>query len=67
MAASLQPLAGIGVTYAGREKACGERQHDEIKHEMLLCMAGPTGGLALSMAEVPPGAYDFEAGARAIL
>jgi hypothetical protein len=40
MTLSSQPFAGIGVTYAGGEEAEAERQHDKIKHEWLLCVAG---------------------------
>jgi hypothetical protein len=40
MALSSQTFTGVGVTYAGGEEAEGERQHDEIKHELLLCVAG---------------------------
>jgi len=31
----LQPFAGVGVAYAGREEAKGERQHDDVQHGML--------------------------------
>ena len=34
-----KPFAGIGVTYACREEAEAERQHDDIKHEWLHCIA----------------------------
>src|SRR5712672_3283299 len=54
--APLQPFAGIGVTYADREEAGGEHQQGKIKHELLLCAAGPTGGLAIADGDMPPGA-----------
>ena len=53
--APLKPFAGVGVTYACGEEAGGKRQHDEIKHELLLCVAGRY-GLAIIGGEVPPGA-----------
>jgi hypothetical protein len=34
----LEPLAGIGVAYPHHEEAEAEGQHDDIKHEVLLCV-----------------------------
>jgi hypothetical protein len=38
-AANLQPLAGIGVADRGHEEAEAKRQHDNVQHELLLCVA----------------------------
>lgn len=59
MALSSQPLAGVGVAYAGGEEAEAERQHDDIQHGMLLYdmnrATEPT-TFALDGCEVPSGA-----------
>src|SRR3954471_9320639 len=41
---SSQPFAGVGITYARREEAEAERQHDNVQHGMFLCdgIAGAT-------------------------
>jgi hypothetical protein len=33
---SSQPFAGVGITYARREEAEAERQHDNVQHGMFL-------------------------------
>jgi hypothetical protein len=35
----LKPFAGVGVTYPRSEKAEAERQHEDVQHELLLCVA----------------------------
>jgi hypothetical protein len=60
---SLQPFAGIGITYARREEAEAERQHENVQHGMFLCdwsrecdrdrEAEPV-ALAFDDGEVPP-------------
>jgi hypothetical protein len=68
MALSSQPFAGVGVTYRHHEEAKAEGQHDGVQHEMLLCTVtdgADEGFPSLSDSEVPPHAFDFEAGATA--
>jgi hypothetical protein len=56
----LKALAGIGVAYSRREQAEAESQHDDVQHEMLLCVAiSGARGMAFSPlldGEVPPAA-----------
>jgi hypothetical protein len=42
---NLKPFAGVGVTDGGREEAEAEGQHDDVQHEMLLCVPGRRNGL----------------------
>jgi hypothetical protein len=60
-----QPFAGIGVTYARREEADAERQHDNVQHWMFLCdgdrecdrdREAEAAAFALDGREVPPDA-----------
>jgi hypothetical protein len=56
----LKPFAGVGVTHRHDEEAEAEGQHDDIQHEVLLCVV-ICGGLEmafspLSRIEVPPAA-----------
>jgi hypothetical protein len=36
---NLKAFAGVGVTDPRREEAEAERQHEEVQHELLLCVA----------------------------
>jgi hypothetical protein len=44
MVVSSKPFAGIGVAYSRREEAEPQGQHDDVQHEVLLCVAIPPGG-----------------------
>jgi hypothetical protein len=60
MVVLLKPFAGVGVAYADHEEAEAEGQHDDIQHDVLLCVVisgtGPTAFSLLLDGEVPPGA-----------
>ena len=35
---NLKPFAGVGVTHRHREEAEAEGQHDDVQHQVLLCV-----------------------------